>query len=367
MKKIALLGSTGSIGKTSLEVIRHLGFEVVALGCHKNIDLLEEQIKEFRPKKIAVHDEKAAAELRGRGYDVLVGEEGMCEIAQEGDFVLMAILGLAALAPTLAALDAKKSVGLANKEVLVAAGELVMSRVQSPLIPIDSEHSALFQCLEKMSGVRRLVLTASGGPFREHTLAELEKVTLAQALKHPTWKMGAKITIDSSTLMNKGFEVIEASWLFDMPVEQIDVVIHPQSLIHSFVEGIDGVIFAQLHEPSMRIPIQYAITYPERRQGMAAPFDFFSRSRLDFLPPDSEKFRCLKLAFEAARQGKSSCCFLNAANEVLVDRFLRKEIAWVEIGQKLESLMARHSSTKIEDIESVIAVDQIAREEAKRT
>ncbi len=367
MKRIALLGSTGSIGKSSLEVIRHLGFEVVALGCQKNIDLLEEQIKEFRPKKIAVYDEEAARELRSRGYDVLAGEEGMCEIAQEGDFVLMAIVGLAALAPTLAALNAKKAIGLANKEVLVAAGELVMSRVQSPLIPIDSEHSALFQCLEKMSGVRRLVLTASGGPFREHSLDDLEQVTLIQALKHPTWSMGAKITIDCSTLMNKGFEVIEASWLFNMPVEMIDVVVHPQSIIHSFVEGIDGVVFAQLHEPSMKIPIQYALTYPERYPGTVPPFDFFKHGRLDFYPPDMEKFRCLRLAFEAAKQGESFCCFLNAANEVLVDRFLRREISWVEIGRKLESLMGKHSSTKIDDIESVIAVDQIAREEAKRT
>ncbi|MCH9635534.1 MAG: 1-deoxy-D-xylulose 5-phosphate reductoisomerase [Chlamydiales bacterium] len=364
MKKISLLGSTGSIGKSTLEVVRHLGYEVTALGCHSNIDLLEEQIKEFAPKKIAVFDEKAAAELKGRGYDPLVGQEGMCEIAVEGDIVVMAIMGLAALAPTLAALDAKKWVGLANKEVLVAAGELVMSRVQSPLIPIDSEHSALFQCLEKTAGAKKLVLTASGGPFREHSQKQLEQVTVEQALKHPTWDMGAKITIDSSTLMNKGFEVIEAHHLFGFPMDQIDVVVHPQSLIHCFVEGPDGVLFAQLHEPSMTIPIQYALTYPLREKGLAEPFDFFAHSRLDFHKPDRERFRCLEMAFEAVKRGKSSCCFLNGANEVLVERFLRKEISWVEIGQKLERLMEAHSETALESVECVMEIDKEARKEA---
>ena len=367
MKKISLLGSTGSIGKSALEVVRHLGYEVVALGCHSNIDLFEEQIKEFRPKKIAVYDEKAAKKLQARGYSVLVGEEGMCEIAREGDFVLMAIMGLAALAPTLAALDAKKWLGLANKEVLVAAGELVMSRVQSPVIPVDSEHSALFQCLEKMGHARRIVLTASGGPFRGYTEKQLEEVTLQQALNHPTWKMGAKITVDCSTLMNKGFEVIEAHHLFGYPVEKIDVVIHPQSIVHCFEEGEDGVLFAQMHEPSMRIPIQYAMTYPQRLPGTVAPFDFFAHSRLDFFAPDREKFNCLEMAFEAARRKKSACCYLNAANEVLVARFLNKEISWIDIGRKLEKLMEKHQVAAIDTIETVLEIDKEAREEAKHT
>ncbi|MCP5470072.1 MAG: 1-deoxy-D-xylulose-5-phosphate reductoisomerase [Chlamydiales bacterium] len=368
MKKIALLGSTGSIGKSTLEVARHLKLDVVALGCHSNLELLEKQIQEFQPKVVAVHDRKAAAELRKRvAIEVLEGEEGMCQLAAlpEVEFVLMAILGLAALGPTLCALDAKKALGLANKEVIVSAGELVMSRVDSPLIPVDSEHSALFQCLQKMEEPKRLILTASGGPFRNHPKERLASVTREEALAHPTWQMGAKITVDCSTLMNKGFEVIEARWLFDMPMEKIEVVVHPQSIIHSFVEGPDGIVFAQMHEPSMTIPIQYAITYPQRVAGMAPPFDFFAHKQLDFLPPDMERFRCLALAFEAGRQGLSSPCYLNAANEELVKRFLRQEIEWSAIAHKLEKLMERHQASRMHDIETVFAVDQQARREAQ--
>lgn len=368
MKKIALLGSTGSIGKSTLEVARHLNLDVVALGCHSNIELIESQILEFRPKIVAIQDERAAQALLKKKLpvEVVVGKEGMCHIAslQEVEFVLMAILGLAALSPTLAAIGAKKPLGLANKEVLVSAGELVMSRVQAPLIPVDSEHSALFQCLERMQSPRRLVLTASGGPFRTYSEEKLARVTREEALLHPTWEMGAKITIDSSTLMNKGFEVIEAMWLFDMPIEKIEVIVHPQSIVHSFVESIDGIVLAQMHERSMTVPIQFAITYPERREGISQPFDFFAHKQLEFYPPDTHKFRCLDLAFEAAKQKKSSACYLNAANEVLVERFLNKEIEWQGISSKLERLMNRHRAFEMKDIEAVFAVDEEAREEA---
>lgn len=284
-------------------------------------------------------------------------------------FVVSAIVGSKGILPTLSAIEAGKSVGLANKEVLIAAGELIMRRVKEKgvaLIPIDSEHNAIFQCLngEKMRGVRRIILTASGGPFHKHSEKELERVKLSCALNHPTWKMGKKITIDSSTLMNKGLEVIEAYHLFGVALEQIEVIIHPQSLIHSFVEFIDGSLISQMAEHEMIIPIQYALTHPNRKKGMVPPFDFLKYSKLEFYHPDYSRFPCLKLAYEAAKNGGSMPCYMNAVNEVLVDRFLKGAISWIEIGKKLETLMSRHKASLIDDLETVFAVDREAREEA---
>lgn len=375
VKKISLLGSTGSIGTSTLRVVRHLKDElkVTALAAHSNIALLAEQIIEFKPQMVAVYDPKAAMELQKQFPDLqmLTGIEGMnaCASDNDADIVLASMSGTLGVVPTLAAIEAGKTIALANKEVLVAAGELVMQRVKSKgvkLLPVDSEHSALFQCLEGQDpkSVRRLIITASGGPFRSHTMQQLSEVTLDQALNHPKWKMGPKITIDSSTLMNKGLEVIEAHWLFEIPVSQIDVVVHPQSIIHSMVEHVDGSILAQMGEPDMIVPIQYALTYPERRPGMMKPFDFIRNGRLEFTFPDQEKFRCLSLAYSAIKQGQSLPCYLNAANEVLVGRFLQKQISWLDISQKLETLLQKHTAKPVRNLEAILEIDRIARFEA---
>ena len=370
MKKISILGSTGSIGKNTLEVARHLGYEVVGLAAHSNIFELKEQIKEFRPKCVAVFDPKKAQELQNEIADLKVvsGMEGLLEVAtvKEADFLVSAIVGAMGILPTLEGIRAGKTIGLANKEVLIAAGELIMSEAkthEAQIIPIDSEHSAIFQCLqgEEIKNVRKIILTASGGPFREKTTHELQTITPKMALNHPTWSMGRKITIDSSTLMNKGLEVIEAKILFDVPLEKIDVVVHPQSLIHSFVEMIDGSLLAQMAEHDMKIPIQYALTYPKRENGIASCFDFTKYSKLEFFMPEWDKFPCLGLAFEAAKMGGSLPCFMNAANEVLVHRFLEGEIGWVEIGKKLETLMGAHPIQPQEDIDTLFEVDKEAR------
>ncbi|MCH9609287.1 MAG: 1-deoxy-D-xylulose 5-phosphate reductoisomerase [Chlamydiales bacterium] len=370
--KIALLGSTGSIGKTTLRVADHLGYEVVALAAHSNDTLLGEQITRFKPKIVALYDSAAAARVRNRfpSLQVLEGEEGMEEIAsfEEASYVIMAIVGMAALRPTLAAILAGKTIGLANKEVLVSAGELVTTLAKEknvPLIPIDSEHSAIFQCLQKMekSAVRRIILTASGGPFRNYSEKQLASITKKEALSHPTWNMGPKVTIDSSTLMNKGLEMIEAYWLFKHLPE---VVVHPQSLVHSFVEAIDGSIFAQISEPDMSFPIQYALTYPKRAPGLFPPFDFTKNSRFEFYSPDVEKFPALTFAKEALKLGKSLPCYLNAANEILVAKFLQEKIGWLEIGRKLEYLLESHQPIEVKTLENVLAVDAMAREEAER-
>ncbi len=370
-KRISLLGSTGSIGTTSLEVAKHLDYAVVAMATYANIDLLEQQIAEYHPEIVAVYDVTKAKELRQRcpNITVLEGESGVCEVAAYplADFTLVAIVGMAALAPTLAAIEAGKTIGLANKEVLVSAGEFVTKLAKEKgvtLLPIDSEHSAIFQCLEKMGKdeVYRIILTASGGPFRTYTKDQLEAVTLKDALNHPTWTMGPKITVDSSTLMNKGLEMIEAYWLFGrIP----DVLIHPQSMIHSMVEAIDGTVFAQLHENNMSYPIQYALTYPKRAPGRFPPFNFIKHSTLEFYLPDTKKFPTLKFAAEALHVGKSLACYLNAANEILVERFLQEKISWLQIASKLETLIQRHQPIEIEAMETVLAVDAMAREEAK--
>jgi 1-deoxy-D-xylulose-5-phosphate reductoisomerase len=377
MKRLAILGSTGSIGVNALRVAEHLKDEmrVVALAAKSNIDLLEQQARQFSPEVIAVYDEDKALELQRRlpRYRILCGMQGLETAASYSgvDFVVSAISGTIGLAPTVAAIKSGKNVGLANKEALISGGSLVMSLVREKgvqLIPIDSEHSALFQCLngENIQSVQRLILTASGGPFRTYDNEQLSQVTAEQALCHPRWKMGPKVTIDCSTLMNKGLEVIEAHWLFGMPIDKIDVVIHPQSIIHSMVEFVDNSIMAQMGETSMIIPIQYALTYPNRRPGLLSKFDFMKYANLQFFQPDLEKFSCLRLAFDAVRIGGTMPCYMNAANEVLVQRFLEQKISWLDISSKLEKLMSRHSPAKVSSLEDVYAVDSQARHEASQ-
>jgi 1-deoxy-D-xylulose-5-phosphate reductoisomerase len=371
-KKLAILGSTGSIGKNALKVARHLGIPVKALAAKSNIELLEAQIREFNPEIVAVFDKAQAQALQKRvATKVVGGMEGICEAAalSTANFVISAMTGASGILPTATAISHGKTIGLANKEVLVAAGAYITElakKHQVRLIPIDSEHSAIFQCLQgSLPGeVRRLVLTASGGPFLHIPEKELASITVDQALSHPTWTMGPKVTIDSSTLMNKGFELIEAFFLFGIPLDQIEVVIHPQSVIHSFVEFVDGSILAQASEPNMIFPIQYALTYPERKPGLLPPFDFYKYSALQFFAPDLQKFRCLSLAYQSLTQGGSSPCYLNAANEILVERFLSRQISWKEIASKLEHLLLRHSFKPASDLETILLVDKEAREEA---
>lgn len=376
MRNLAILGSTGSIGKNCLAVARHLGkdvVQVVALAAKSNIELLEQQAKEFQPKLVAVYDQDQALKLQRRipNIPVLGGMEGLEAVAvhEKANLVISSISGSVGLAPTIAAIKAGKNIGFANKEVLVAGGELVMSLVRKhriDLIPIDSELTAIFQCLkgEGAKVVQRLLITASGGPFRKFTDAQLESVTLEHALNHPNYRMGPKVTIDSSTLMNKGLEVIEAHWLFGVPLQNIEVVVHPQQIIHSMVEFIDNSMLAQMCDPDMLVPIQYAITYPKRYHGSLPPFNFARNSTLEFLTPDIDRFRCLKLAYEAVRGGGSLPCFMNAANEVLVHRFLNKQIAWKEIAYTLEKLMSRHAVKPISSLQDILEVDQLAREQA---
>jgi 1-deoxy-D-xylulose-5-phosphate reductoisomerase len=372
MKRLAVLGSTGSIGTSTLHVARHLKEEVsiVALAAHSSIDLLEAQAREFQPQLLAVYDEAKALELQKRvpHIPVMAGMEGLKAIASHGDvdMVIAAMSGMIGLEPTLAAIESGKDIGLANKETLVAGGQLVMAQVAAKgvsLIPIDSEHSAIFQCLknEPLKFVDRIILTCSGGPFLHLSDEELQRVTVDKALSHPTWKMGAKITIDSSTLMNKGLEVIEAHWLFGLDKAKIDVVIHPQSIIHSMVEFIDGSMLAQLSDPSMIVPIQYAITYPERSRGTHPRFNFSKLIDLKFMPPRLDRFRCLQLAYDAIDAGGSMPCYMNAANEVLVSKFLAGAISWAAIATSLERLMQRHEVSKVHTLPDILAVDKQAR------
>lgn len=377
MKQIAILGSTGSIGQNVLKVVRHLGHKirVSSIAACENIDLLEAQAKEFNPRLIGVYNKEKARELQRRlpQFEVIGGMEGLLAAAtcSEAQMTISAMVGTIGLQPTIAAIQAGKDIGLANKEVLVAGGALIMQLVKAKqvnLIPIDSEHSAIFQCIqgEKKSVINRLILTASGGPFRTWTAEQLHSISVEQALHHPTWKMGPKITIDCSTLMNKGLEVIEAYWLFNINLDKIEVIIHPQSVIHSLVEFEDRSILAQMSEPSMIVPIQYALTYPERAPGMLEPFDFTKYPCLEFFVPDHKRFNCLSLAYEAVRKGGTLPCYMNAANEVLVQRFLMKEIGWSEIGFYLEKLMHQHTIQSINSLDTILAVDSLAREEAAK-
>lgn len=374
-KRIAILGSTGSIGESTLQVARHLKdqFKVTAIAAKSNIDKLEQQAREFNPGLIAVYDEDKALELQKRlpHMQVVGGMQGLEAVASysDVDMVVTAITGTLGLEPTLAAIKAGKDVGLANKEALVSGGALVMSLAKKMgvnILPIDSEHSALFQCLhgEDPKTVQRLILTASGGPFRTYSPQQLHDITVEKALNHPTWKMGPKVTIDSSTLMNKGLEVIEAHWLFNVPLDRIDVVIHPQSIIHSMVEYVDNSVMAQIGPNDMRVAIQYAMTYPTRMPNVFGKFDFVKYGTLQFFAPDTDRFRCLRLAYDAAKEGGTLPGYMNAANEVLVNRFIDKQISWNEIGTKLEDLMHRHSVSKVSSLETVLDADQQARKDA---
>ncbi|MGL4540532.1 MAG: 1-deoxy-D-xylulose-5-phosphate reductoisomerase [Candidatus Rhabdochlamydia sp.] len=375
-KNVVILGSTGSIGTQTLEVIDHLkseGFKPIALAAHSQIDLLLQQAHKWQPQIIAVYDQQKAAELQKRlpRQKIVTGMEGLKEIAslQEADIVVSAMSGSVGIEPTLSALQAGKNVALANKEVLVSAGELIMRTAKehgSSVIPIDSEHSALFQCLEgrDYSSVRRLLLTASGGPFLHFSSDMLSQVTLKQALAHPTWHMGVKNTIDSSTLMNKGLELIEAHFLFGITSQDIEIVVHPQSVIHSMVEFIDGSMLAQMSAPTMLVPIQYALSYPKRYSGIIERFDYTHFSKLEFLPPDPG-FKCINLCYYALKQGGTTPCYLNAVNEVLVERFVKGKILWLDISDKLEKLLMKYQPEKELTLEKILETDRLGRLHAK--
>ncbi|MDY7101900.1 MAG: 1-deoxy-D-xylulose-5-phosphate reductoisomerase [Actinomycetota bacterium] len=370
---LAVIGSTGSIGTQTLEVVRAAAprYEVTALAASTSVELLAAQAKELRPAVVAIADPSRAAELRDAvpaGTEVRAGPESLASLCELADVVLNAVVGFAGMGVTVAALEAGCRLALANKESLIAAGPVVRRVRREPgageLVPVDSEHSALHQCLRsgRHDEVARLVLTASGGPFRGRGRAELADVTVDQALAHPTWSMGPKITIDSSTLVNKGLEVIEAHELFDVGYDDIDVVVHPQSIVHSMVEYRDGSTIAQLSMPDMRLPIAYALAHPERSTEPFGRIDWANVGRLDFEPPDVEAFGCLGLAYEAGRRGETAPAWFNAANEVAVAAFLAGEIGWLTIADVLEATLSRHDGTRADSIEVVVEADRRARE-----
>ncbi len=373
-QNIALLGSTGSIGRSTLEVIANFPerFRVTYLTANKNIDLLQEQIARFKPKGVVLLDACQASVLKklvNGTTEVLVGEEALQEVVQrhDVDIVFSALVGFAGLKPTLAAIEAGKRIALANKETLVVAGEIIMRKVREKgvqLLPVDSEHSAILQCLrgESLSEVDRLILTASGGPFLNLDKGQFRAITVEQALNHPTWKMGNKITIDSATLMNKGLEVIEAFWLFGLPAEKIEVVIHPQSIIHSMVEFADGSIKAQLGIPDMKIPIQYALMYPERPAATHRRVNFSTMRQMTFQTPDLEKFRCLALAFKALEAGGTAPAVMNAANEVAVQLFLDGRITFDAIPMMIEEALTTHTPVQNISLDDIVRVDRETRE-----
>lgn len=373
-QKVTVLGSTGSIGRQSLEVIAACGMEAAALAANSSVKLMEEQARRFRPAIAALADEKAAADLRVRLADtnihVLSGLEGVLEAAtiSSADAAIAALVGMAGLRPTLAAIREGKRVCLANKETLVCAGPLVLEEAKdygAKLYPVDSEHSALFQCLEAnrdRGEVKRLILTCSGGPFYGRTRAELAGITVEDALKHPNWSMGAKITVDSATLMNKGLEVIEAMHLYRMPVEKISVVVHRESMIHSLVEYCDNAMLAQLGAPDMRLPIQYALTYPKRVPGPSAPLDLWNCGPLTFGAPDLEAFPCLALALEAAKTGGTAGAILNGANEEAVAQFLAGKTGFLDISAKVEKAMAQVPPVQNPTMQDILDADRAARE-----
>jgi len=373
-KRIAILGSTGSIGTQALQVIESHPdrFEVIALSTYQNIQLILEQARKFSVKKISVVNSNVldGISIDHSEFDVDTGYESLIQIASMDnvDMVLVAVVGIAGLQATIAALESGKDVALANKETLVVGGDLVMEtarRFGKRIIPVDSEHSAIFQCLNTASGhqeVKRIILTASGGPFRGYNRESLKRVTVSDALKHPNWSMGKKITIDSATLMNKGLEVIEAKWLFDVEIDKIQVVVHPQSIIHSMVEFTDGSIIAQLGRPDMRLPILYALSYPERFSSDYGGLDFFEIGKLTFEEPDVENFPCLPLAYKAARIGGTMPTVLNAANEVAVQKFLQEEISFMEIPIFIEKAMKSHKVIQQPKIDDILSVDKEVRE-----
>lgn len=379
MKRISILGSTGSIGTQALNVIENNRdrFSVAALSCSSSIELLCRQIEKFEPRAVCLEHEKDAAEIAGRfkGIEVYYGKEGLNAIAsmEDCDMVLNSLMGMRGLEPTLAAIDAGKDIAFANKETLVVGGEPVMKAVKEKgvrLLPVDSEHSAIFQCIQGSSHnqVKRIILTASGGPFRGYSTDRLRDVTLEQALAHPNWSMGKKITIDSATMMNKGLEIIEAKWLFDVPEENIQVVVHPQSILHSAVEYMDGSIIGQMGMPDMRTPIAYAFSYPDRldMSYTGQSLDFFELSQgMTFYPADMDVFRTIELAYEACRTGGSYPVVLNGANEVLVEMFLEGRISFIQIQEMLVKIMEEHVPEYDLDIQGILETDMRIREKVR--
>jgi 1-deoxy-D-xylulose-5-phosphate reductoisomerase len=378
IKNISILGSTGSIGVQTLDIARRMNINITALAAGSNTELLYEQIKEFEPDIAAVYNPGKALELSKRtsGFktEILSGQEGVNAVAahNNSEMVIAAIVGMAGLLPTWEAIKAGKRIGLANKETLVTAGDIIMEEVRKKnitMIPVDSEHSAVFQCLEGNSSdyIKRIILTASGGPFRGKTKEEIKEVTLAEALNHPNWDMGSKITIDSASLMNKGLEVIEAHHLFSVNADRIDVVVHPESIIHSMVEYVDGSILAQLGLPDMRTPIQYAITYPERSDKFCESMDFLKMGSLNFNKPDSDTFKCLKLAYNALESGGSMPVVLNSANEIAVDCFLKEKIDFYRIADIIEHVMIEHETINNPAMEDILEIDRETRIYAAET
>lgn len=377
MKNISILGVTGSIGTQTLDVLRfHKDkFKLVGISAYKNIDLVLDIIKEFKPKVIAINSKEGFEKLKSLEhtlegeFEILYGMEGLIRVAtlNEADIVLTSVVGMIGLKPTLEAIRCKKDIALANKETLVVAGELVMSEAKKygvKILPVDSEHSAIFQCLQgnDLEAVDKIIVTASGGPFRGYSKEQLENVTLGEALNHPKWSMGKKITIDSSTLMNKGLEVIEAHWLFNCDYENIEVVVHPQSIIHSMVQYKDGAVIAQLGVPDMKLPIQYALNYPLRDNNISEKLDFYKIKELNFYEPDMETFKCLKLAYKAGKIGGLMPTILNGANEICVDLFLNKKIKYLEIPKIVEECMNLFKSNKEVTLENIIELDKTVRE-----
>ena len=367
-RKISIIGSTGSIGRQALEVIEKLQdkFEIVALTGGANVELLREQALKFKPKYVCVGNSKGE-KLDIAGVKTLYGQEGLEEICsnKENDIILVSVSGKVGLRPTLTAIDNRIDIALANKETLVMAGDIVMPRAKEKgvnIIPVDSEHCAIHQCIKDISQVDKLIITASGGPFLHKTIDDMKNATVAQALNHPRWSMGKKITVDSATLMNKGLEIIEAHHLFNMPYEKIDVVVHPQSIVHSAIEYVDGSVIAQLGLPSMHIPIQYAITYPERFEGIKSKsFSFADIARLDFEKPDFEKFPSVKMAYEAGKIGGSATVCMNAANEEAVFAFLEDKIKLYEIYQITSKMMEQHHLVKNPSIDEIFEIDKEVR------
>ena len=377
MKRVILLGSSGSIGESTCKVARALPdkMKIVGLGVAKSTERLLEQAKEFGVKALAVSDPQAAEKVKSKlpaGAKFFPGADGLARMVEEtdADMVLVAIVGTAGLAPALAALRSGKDLAVASKEILVLAGSAVMAEAKKrkrQVLPVDSEHNAIFQCLQGANEreVRKVILTASGGPFRQSRAAELEKVTVAQALKHPTWSMGKKITIDSATMFNKGLEMIEAHWLFGLPMKQVEVVVHPQSIVHSMVEFIDGSVLAQLSVTDMCFPIQYAVTFPERMPSGLPPLDLAKLGSLTFEAPDEKRFPALRLAREAGEAGGTLPGVFNAANEVAVEAFLAEQIPFPRIWGMVEEVMQKHSTLSSPDLEAIIEADRWARSEAK--
>ena len=367
-RKISIIGSTGSIGRQALEVIEKLQdkFEIIALTGGANVELLREQALKFKPKYVCVGNSKGE-KLDIAGVKTLYGQEGLEEICsnKENDIILVSVSGKVGLRPTLTAIDNGIDIALANKETLVMAGDIVMPRAKEKgvnIIPVDSEHCAIHQCIKDISQVDKLIITASGGPFLHKTIHDMKNATVAQALNHPRWSMGKKITVDSATLMNKGLEIIEAHHLFNMPYEKIDVVVHPQSIVHSAIEYVDGSVIAQLGLPSMHIPIQYAITYPERFEGIKSKsFSFADIARLDFEKPDFEKFPSVKMAYEAGKIGGSATVCMNAANEEAVFAFLEDKIKLYEIYQITSKMMEQHHLVKTPSIDEIFEIDKEVR------